>query len=189
MDVQALTVEDGALSINGAGPPVDWLVVMKRLDERFMLDRLIAENRLQCSQLDRLVETLAKFYRHARPVFIPPARYLSEWAANLAYNRRILLDPRLQVPAGLVRRIDIAQQVFLSKRSHQIKRRLLHRRIVDGHGDLRLEHIWLNEQVTIIDCLEFNPRLRVVDPFDEVAFLSLECDRLGAGRANTFSLV
>jgi aminoglycoside phosphotransferase family enzyme len=33
------------------------------------------------------------------------------------------------------------------------------RRIVDGHGDLRPEHIWLDRQVRIIDCLEFNPRL------------------------------
>ena len=38
----------------------------------------------------------------------------------------------------------------------------------------------------IIDCLEFNPRLRAVDPFDEIAFLSLECDRLGAGWAGKY---
>ncbi len=31
----------------------------------------------------------------------------------------------------------------------------------------------------IIDCLEFNANLRAVDPLDEVAFLALECERLG----------
>jgi aminoglycoside phosphotransferase family enzyme len=32
----------------------------------------------------------------------------------------------------------------------------------------------------IIDCLEFNDRLRQVDPFDEITYLGLECARLGA---------
>jgi aminoglycoside phosphotransferase family enzyme len=55
--------------------------------------------------------------------------------------------------------------------------------IVDGHGDLRPEHIFLGAPVRIIDCLEFNPGLRAVDPFDELAYLSLECERLGAAAA------
>ena len=38
----------------------------------------------------------------------------------------------------------------------------------------------------IIDCLEFNTRLRTVDPFDEIAFLTLECERLGAAWAGQY---
>jgi hypothetical protein len=34
--------------------------------------------------------------------------------------------------------------------------------------------------VTIIDCLEFDPKLRALDPLDEIAFLHLECERLGS---------
>lgn len=33
--------------------------------------------------------------------------------------------------------------------------------------------------MTIIDCLEFGPKLRALDPLDELAFLHLECERLG----------
>jgi aminoglycoside phosphotransferase family enzyme len=32
----------------------------------------------------------------------------------------------------------------------------------------------------IIDCLEFSRALRLVDPFDELTFLALECERLDA---------
>lgn len=32
----------------------------------------------------------------------------------------------------------------------------------------------------IIDCLEFDRSLRILDCVDELAFLALECDRLGA---------
>jgi aminoglycoside phosphotransferase family enzyme len=180
LGVLPLTDSGRGLAIGGDGVPVDWLVCMKRLDERFMFERLISDRRVEVSQLDRLVDVLAHFYRVATPVFLSPAVHLADLVRGLAYNRRVLLDPRFTIPAGLVRRIDRAQRRFLERRSGLIADRLRHRRIIDGHGDLRPEHIWLDDQVRIIDCLEFNPRLRVVDPFDEVAYLSMECERLGA---------
>jgi len=79
-----------------------------------------------------------------------------------------------------VRRIDRTQRLFLDRCGSLIAARLRHRRIVEGHGDLRPEHIWLDDKVRIIDCLEFNARLRIVDPFDEIAYLGLECERMGA---------
>jgi aminoglycoside phosphotransferase family enzyme len=179
LDVLPLVDTGAGLSIGGAGSPVDWLVFMKRLDERDMLDRRIAEGRVEILELDRLVAALAQFYHAATPVFLSPAVHLADWRRSLAYNRRVLLDPRFAIPAGLVRRIDRTQRRFLERHGHLIAARLRHRRIVDGHGDLRPEHIWLGDKVRIIDCLEFNARLRVVDPFDEIAYLGLECERLG----------
>lgn len=186
LDVLPLVDTGKGLSIGGAGVPVDWLVVMKRLDERDMLDCLIAEQRVDILKLGRLVAALAQFYRSATPVLLSAAIHLADWKRSLAYNRRVLLDRRFGMPAGLVQRIDRAQRRFLDRRSGLIVARLRHRRIVSGHGDLRPEHIWLGDTVRIIDCLEFNPRLRVVDPFDEVAYLSLECERLGAAWVGTF---
>lgn len=186
LDVLPLADAGNGLSIGGAGVPVDWLVCMTRLDERNMLDHMIDERRVAIPQLDRLVASLAQFYRSATPVFLSPVVYLADWKRGLDYNRRILLDARFGIPAGLVRRIDRAQRLFLERRGDLIAARLRRRRIVDGHGDLRPEHIWLGDKVRIIDCLEFNPRLRVVDPFDEVAFLSLECERLGVAWAGAY---
>jgi aminoglycoside phosphotransferase family enzyme len=186
LDVLPLVDTGQGLLIGGAGVPVDWLVVMQRLDEQQMLDCLIAEQRVDAVKLDRLVAVLVQFYRRATPVLLSPATHLIDWKRSLAYNRRILLDPRFGIPAGLVQRIDRAQCRFLDRRSGLITARLRHRRIVSGHGDLRPEHIWLGDKVRIIDCLEFNPRLRVVDPFDEVAYLSLECQRLGAAWVGAF---
>ena len=180
LDVLPLVDTGAGFSIGGAGTPVDWLVLMRRLDERDMLEQMIADRRVQVAQLNKLVATLAQFYRSATPVFLSPAVYLADWHRSLAYNRRVLLDPRLGLPAGLVRRIDRSQRLFLERHGDLIAARIRHRRIVEGHGDLRPEHISLANKVQIIDCLEFNRRLRVVDPFDEVAFLGLECERLGA---------
>lgn len=185
-DVVRLTRSAEGLSIGGPGETVDWLVVMRRLDEAQTLERQMIAGHLASWQLDRLAATLAAFYRRAGAVFVSPDIHLSRWRQSLAYNKRVLLDPSLGLPAGLVRRVDSAQRRFLAEKSDLIVGRVRGRHIVDGHGDLRPEHIWLGDPVRIIDCLEFNPGLRAVDPLDEIAYLGVECARLGSARTGEY---
>lgn len=180
LDVVPLVLSAQGLSIGGPGEVVDWLVVMRRLEEHWALDRAIEKGRVKSSQLDRLVTTLGKFYRHAARPYLSPVAQLNDWHHNISRDCLFLLDQRLELPAGLVRTIGRGQHCFLDKRSGCLIERVRDRRIVDGHGDLRPEHIWLTDGIKIIDCLEFNPHYRMVDPFDEIAYLSLECERLGA---------
>jgi uncharacterized protein len=180
LDVLPLTLAPRGFAIGGGGTVVDWLVVMRRLDESQTLEQTILEDRVTSWQLDQLAATLVQFYRRAEKVFLPLGLHLHDWRLSLAYNRRLLLDPRFGLPPGLVRRASSVQSRFLAGRSEMLAYRVQKRCIVDGHGDLRPEHIFLGDPVRIIDCLEFNARLRAVDPFDEIAFLSLECERLGA---------
>ena len=53
--------------------------------------------------------------------------------------------------------------------------------VKNGHGDLRLEHIYFNadDTVGLIDCIEFNKRFRFGDVVAEAAFLSMELDFAG----------
>jgi aminoglycoside phosphotransferase family enzyme len=182
--VVPLTRTARGLQIGGPDDAIDWLVVMRRLDESKTLEHAILAGEFPATQLDHVVATLVAFYRRARPVFVSRETLLLNWHDSLAYNKRVLLDPRLGLPAGLVQRVDRAQQRFLSRRARLIGDRVRERAIVDGHGDLRPEHIWLGDPVTIIDCLEFNARLRAVDPLDEIANLCVECERLGDGWAS-----
>jgi aminoglycoside phosphotransferase family enzyme len=186
LDVMPLTATPHGLAIGGDGPIMDWLVVMRRLDEAQTLERAILERRIEPWQLDRLIAALVQFYRRAERVFLSPAVHLRDWRQSLSDNLRVLLDPRLGLPAGLVRRVAGVQRRFFSQQGKALAARVRDRSIVDGHGDLRPEHIWLGDPVRIIDCIEFNPRLRAVDPFDEIAFLSLECERLGAAWAGQY---
>ena len=180
LDVTPLTWSRNGFAIGGAGEIVDWLVVMRRLDERLMLETAILEGRLTGCDLDRLACTLVKFYRHAEPISQTPEQHVAEWKRGLVYNRRVLLRPALGLPAGLIRRIDSLQGCFLEEHRRRLVARGPARRIVDAHGDLRPEHIWLGEPLQIIDCLEFSSRLRALDVLAELAFLDLECERLGA---------
>jgi aminoglycoside phosphotransferase family enzyme len=176
----------GTFALGGSGPAVDWLVVMRRLDERNTLQHALEERSIKRWQLDRVAATLVQFYRRSVPVPISPALHLDDWRRSLIQNRKVLLQARFRLPGGLITKIDAAQRRFLTHFRDLLVDRVEDQRIVDGHGDLRPEHIWLGDPIRIIDCLEFNDRLRAGDPLDEIAFLSLECERLGVAWAGQY---
>jgi aminoglycoside phosphotransferase family enzyme len=179
LDVVPLTISPSGLAIDGDGPAIDWLVVMRRLEENETLEAALRGGWLKPLQLDRLAATLGAFYAHAPRIQLEPEQYLVSWQKALTDNCRVLFNARLGLPQGAVERVAQVQRCFAAKRSALLLERIHRRRFVDAHGDLRPEHIWLREPVTIIDCLEFEPKLRTLDPLDEIAFLHLECERLG----------
>ncbi|MBS7706089.1 hypothetical protein [Chelatococcus asaccharovorans] len=181
--VVPLTMARGALAIGGDGTVVDWLVVMRRLDEAKTLETAMIGHGLTPLWADRIAARLGRFYRHTRTVPIRPEALLRNWRQALAYNRRVLIDPRLGLPRGGAEHTAHVLSQFLAARSSLLAGRARDRLIIDAHGDLRPEHIFLDDGVTIIDCLEFDARLRALDPLDEIAFLAMECERLGAAWA------
>src|SRR5262249_20743816 len=58
----------------------------------------------------------------------------------------------------------------------RFKARVAAQRVRDGHGDLRLEHCYLDAtgNVEIIDCIEFNERFRYGDVAADIAFLAMD---------------
>lgn len=160
------------------GATVDWLVLMRRLPAERMLDRVIAAGTLRPADVDAVVAVLAEFYRRAERSAIEADAYVGRFRREQAINRQILLHPRFAaVAAGdSLDRLDAANDVHAAT----LRRRVVQGMVVDGHGDLRPEHVCLNHPPVVIDCLEFSAELRQVDPFDELAFLGLECTVAGA---------
>ncbi|WP_206734360.1 hypothetical protein [Bradyrhizobium zhanjiangense] len=128
LDVLPLVWSPKGLAIGGPGEEVDWLVMMRRLNERNMLDNSIVDGDVKTWELDRLAAVLAQFYRRAQPTFISSAVRLAEWYRSLDYNRRVLLDRRLAMPAGLIQWIDQMQRRFLDRRSDLLAYRIRRRR-------------------------------------------------------------
>ena len=91
-----------------------------------------------------------------------------------------LMEPTWQLSLPRLVALHDAQRRALDRLAAQIDARVAQRRIVEGHGDLRPEHVCLLDPPVIIDCLEFNRSLRILDAADELAYLALECDSLGA---------
>jgi aminoglycoside phosphotransferase family enzyme len=162
-----------------AGPTVDWLVWMKRLPREHMLDRRLALGQVTPQDIDALVAVLAPFYRRATRLAPDAPAYLARFEREHAVDREVLLRPQFQVE-GTAPALERFGQALVRGRDH-LRERAEGSRLVDGHGDLRPEHVCLVDPPVVIDCLEFNAALRQVDPFDELAFLALECDLAGAG--------
>ena len=177
--------EDGELVIGGTGPAMDWLVKMVRLDAGQTLERRLARHDLNSSNIAALARRLAGFYAAAPRVRILPAQFNIQIERELAASQRAFRSagkPHLLNSMSTSRRRLIS---FLNRRGALLRERTRRGRFVDGHGDLRPEHIYLNGNPRIIDCLEFRDDLRIVDPIGEIAYLALECRRLGNDRVET----
>ena len=176
-----LTVRsDGALRLEGDGTIADWLVEMRRLPAHRMLDAALRAGTVSADDIRRVGRLLNRFYRRAPRVAVPAARYRKRFEDGIRANRDELSRAHYALDAGRIGRLHRAQQAFIARDGGLLERRARDGRIVDAHGDLRPEHVCLTPQPVIIDCLEFRREFRVLDPVDELAYLALECDRLGA---------
>jgi aminoglycoside phosphotransferase family enzyme len=172
--------EQGDLELEGGGPVADWLVKMRRLPAAGFLDRAIADGRADEASLRDVAGHLARFYRRARPMPMSPDSYRARILADIEENHAELLAAGDHVNAGQVRRLSEAQRAFVARRGRVLDDRARQGRIVEAHGDLRPEHVHLGPPPAIIDALEFKPEFRQLDPVDELGYLGMECERLGA---------
>jgi aminoglycoside phosphotransferase family enzyme/predicted kinase len=166
-------------------PVVDWAVHMKRLPDTARADRLLAAGTLDVATVDAIATTLATF--HGRCVVNDASARLGSRSAiarnleeNFAQTRhRVEKYISTQEARGLRR----WQRQFVRRHASVFSRRSAEGRVRDGHGDLRLEHVYLQEGgVTVLDCIEFNKRFRFADVCADVAFLSM--DLAGHGRVD-----
>ncbi|MCU0983423.1 MAG: hypothetical protein MUC89_00580 [Acetobacteraceae bacterium] len=188
--VALLLRPDGTLAL---GEPceatvVDWLVRMKRLPEEAMLHRAIASGTAGHDRLVPVADLLRRFFAAAQPAEPSPAAYLSRFSCELERNRAVLHDGVYGMPDEQIGHILSRLHRFLDEERALLLTRLSAGCIIEGHGDLRPEHIHLGEPPCVIDCLEFDRALRLLDPVEELAFLALECRLIGGAEAGAFLL-
>lgn len=176
--VSLIKTATGELRIGGPGQAVDCLVQMRRLPRNRMLDVLIERKSMRDGDLERLAGILAGFFRSAEPQPMSEHDYIQRFRRDIEANWRDLLQRRYGLPCDQIDQLRQAQLAFLEHHQNALAQRAGH--VIEGHGDLRPQHVCLLDPPVVIDCLEFNPAFRMLDPLDELAYLSLECDRLRA---------
>ena len=165
--------------MGGSGPVVDWLVKMRRLPQSGMLDHLLAKGAVPMDRIRELILRLARFYATAPVVDWAPGAYVERLTRRVDEDAVELLRPAYGLPAARIRAIVAAQRDFLARAGERFEQRVRAGRVVEGHGDLRPEHVCLEPGPVVIDCLEFKRDFRLLDAVDELAYLALECERLG----------
>ncbi len=175
--------EDGTLHVGGPGLTVDWLVVMRRLPSELMLDRAIEAGKVPHERLVKVGELLAQFYSQQPPIEVSPDAYMRRMICGARDDMTELSAPDMALSGALLEPLARQALAACEHVREDLESRARDRRIVEGHGDLKPEHICLSDPPYIIDSLEFSLDLRTLDPGEELAFLSVECERLGNEQA------
>lgn len=164
--------------LGGAGEPVDWAVHMVRLPDADRGDRRLEEGRLTLVHVERLAEQIAAFHATAETGdaisrFGRPEAILVNVQENFAQTRAVIEQ---HLRGEEAREIEAYQLGFLERHRDRFEARVLAGRVRDGHGDLRLDQLYLDDSgaATILDCIEFNERFRYADVCADVAFLAMD---------------
>lgn len=161
------------------GDVVEYAVKMRYLDPDHFLDAKLERGDATAGDIDRVARILCEFYK-SRPSTAAVAE--AGWIDRLRVSTDENFEQTTEQVGGALSRPSYEALRYYTDRFYDQNSSLLHRRraggfIVNGHGDLRLEHVHLtDDQVRIYDCIEFNERFRHLDVANDVAFLAMDLD-------------
>jgi aminoglycoside phosphotransferase family enzyme/predicted kinase len=165
---------------DGAEEP---LVVMRRMPADRRLANLARKGALPDAELRELAHLLASFHSRSDHQAVIDAegsmdRLWARWSDSFRQVRPFhgrLLDPEEALD------IERLTARYLAGREALFDARIRRGCIVDGHGDLVAEDVFcLDDGPRVLDCLEFDDKLRYVDRIDDAAFLAMDLEHLGA---------
>ncbi len=173
----------GVADVHGVdGSVCDHLVVMRRMPAERRLSTLVADGADVEGELWDLAHLLAAFHARAERSAAADdvasiAATRSRWRTNTEEMLR-LGDSGLG--GELVERTQALADAYLDGRESLFAARIADGRAVDGHGDLLADDIFcLDDGPRVLDCLEFDDRLRMGDGLADAAFLAMDLERLG----------
>lgn len=160
-------------------PIADYAVKMKQLQSDYFLHEIARKSGLTQSHLDGIAEKLTVFYKGQNP----DQKVLeSGRIENIKVNTDENFEQTASFTGATIDEItfDTIKEFtdrYFEYNKQLFARRIEQQRIVDGHGDLHLEHIHITpKQICIYDCIEFNERLRHLDVAADLAFLAMDLD-------------
>jgi aminoglycoside phosphotransferase family enzyme/predicted kinase len=168
---------------NPSGGPAEPIVVMRRYHDEDRLASIVSRGAGDSVRglLDTIATVLARFHERAErsPVIDAEGEAGAidqRWRDNLVELNRYAGT----LPAGSVSRIQRLAAEFIAGREPLFKQRIEEGLIVDGHGDLLADDIFcVQDEPALLDCLEFDDKLRHVDCVDDAAFLAMDLEFLG----------
>jgi hypothetical protein len=135
--------------------------------------------------LDTIAGVLARFHEGAARSGVINAHgevgaIGQRWRENLSELNRYAGNQNSGISFESVSRIQRLAAEFISGREPLFTRRIDEGCIIDGHGDLLADDIFcVDGQPALLDCLEFDDKLRYVDRIDDAAFLAMDLEFLG----------
>ena len=161
------------------------VIVMRRHPDERRLATMARRGQDVTEDLERIAQLLARFHAgaHRGPEVDAEARppaVTARWQENLTELARYAGGVVPGLDPAVVAEIEGLALSFAAGRAALFESRIGAGRIVDGHADLLADDIFcLPEGPALLDCLEFDDRLRYVDGVDDAAFLAMDLQFLG----------
>ena len=135
----------GRHRFGGEGEPVDWAVSMKRLPDPHRADLRLERGELTGEDIELVAGRVARFHRECGPSEAArPFGTVEAIRFNVLENfEQTRSTIHRYLDAERVQELEAWQLRFLEERRSLFEERLRTGRIRDGHGDLRLEHVYL----------------------------------------------
>jgi aminoglycoside phosphotransferase family enzyme/predicted kinase len=183
LGVSAITAAGDRIEVDGEGPPVEWGTLMRRLPANGMLDHLLQQGPVARDIVSRISKRLIDFHRDAAEVCGDADGSATTQMQVVRDNLRDLeAFAESPLPSFQLDLVSEALRTFLDDAEELLNERVRQGWIREGHGDLRTDHICLDErgEIQIFDCVEFSRDIRCADVASDLAFLLVDLDRLGA---------
>jgi aminoglycoside phosphotransferase family enzyme/predicted kinase len=166
---------DDRLRIGAEDDPdaVDYAVEMRRYRDEATLAARLAAGAAGAAELTAVGARLARFHADAEPDIRQDGGEAVKRALddNFASLRSLVRRP---VERRAIARAERFAAAFLTLVWDELDHRAAAGRVLNGHGDLRLEHVLLEHGVEVVDCVEFDDGLRRIDVAADLAFLVME---------------
>jgi len=162
---------------------LDYCLKMKRIPDENFLSYKVKEGEVDAVDAVEIGKKIAELYKGLKT-----DPFAAEFNGSADIVRQNCIENFDQITPFCAKFFDsdifdfIKSQTvrFLDENSELLDRRVKEGFVVDGHGDLRLEHIYMDgDEFGLIDCIEFNKRFRFGDVISEIAFLCTESDQMG----------
>jgi aminoglycoside phosphotransferase family enzyme/predicted kinase len=165
------------------GGVCDHLVVMRRMPDDRRLSTLVRGGAAVDDDVRQVARVVASFHSRA------------ETSAEIAEVGRVdatrakweATFQTVQPFVGTTLAAEIEERVrrlarrYLDGRTALFEHRVAEGKVIDGHGDLLADDIFcLDDGPRILDCVEFDDRLRYGDVLADVCFLAMDLERIGA---------
>lgn len=178
LGVERITKEGNRILLGGQGELVEYAVKMKQIPEEFLMDKLLERKLVTSRMIETVSEKLVQFYFAAETndrikSFAKPERVKQDTDENFDQTRRYI---GVTIPEEVYEEVKNRTNEFFRTKEKLFYQRIASDQIRDCHGDLRLEHIFWGEEISIFDCIEFNERFRYTDVAADIAFLGMDLD-------------
>lgn len=178
LGVVEIRQQGSTYSIDGEGETVEYAVKMRQLPQSRSMSLLLRQGQVTEEQVRQLAVKIADF--HERAATSSEITRLGDIAAvrenveeNFSQTERYI-DRCLS--QDMFDDLVAYSRAFLEAKKELFQQRAAAGRVRDCHGDLHTAQIFLENGISIIDCIEFNQRFRYSDVAEDMAFLAMDLD-------------